>query len=52
MVSVANNPGFRRMIAGLRQRLQVQLQIISVGALAELHLILVENCADCWFVGF
>jgi hypothetical protein len=29
-VSVANNPGLRRMIAGRRQRLQVQLQIMSV----------------------
>jgi hypothetical protein len=29
-VSVANNPGLWRMIAGLRNRLQVQLQIMSV----------------------
>ncbi|WP_347990038.1 hypothetical protein [Methylomonas sp. AM2-LC] len=30
LVSVANNPGLRRMIASLRNRLQVQLQIMSV----------------------
>ncbi|WP_347989703.1 hypothetical protein [Methylomonas sp. AM2-LC] len=30
LVSVANNPGLRWMIASLRNRLQVQLQIMSV----------------------
>jgi len=44
-VSVANNPGLRRMIAGSVAN--------NVGLIArQLHLIPVENCADCRFVGF
>jgi hypothetical protein len=44
-VSVANNPGLRRMIAGSIAN--------NVGLIArQLHLIPVENCADCRFVGF
>ena len=43
--SVANNPGLRRMIAGSVAN--------NVGLNArQLHLIPVENCADCRFVGF
>jgi hypothetical protein len=45
MVSVANNPGLQRMIAG---------SVADNLGLSEcqLQLIPVENCADCWFVGF
>jgi len=45
MVSVANNVGLRRMIAGSVAN--------NVGLSArQLQLILVEKCADCWFVDF
>ena len=44
-VSVANNPGLRQMIAGSVAD--------NVGLSAcQLHLIPVEKCADCRFVGF
>jgi len=43
-VSVANNSGLHRMIAG---------SVANYVGLNDrhLHLIPVENCADCWFVG-
>ena len=44
-ISVANNPGLRRMIAGSVAN--------NVGLNArQLYLIPVEKCADCRFVGF
>jgi hypothetical protein len=42
LVSVANNPGLRRMIAGSVAN--------NVGlSRRQLHIYLVEKCADCWF---